>query len=596
MRKKTFPSLCFMVIGLLWVLSLEASAEIDISRLVQEAPPLETYGDVPAVIWQRHEDYGLLPDGAMFRDSLWVVMVTDKLRRDWPETILSVPAAGELKIRRADLFDPVSGERIRSVPYRLEDEKGYPVCRMDLGDADEAVLVLRFRQTYARRFSVDGIVELASDLPMWEGRFSVSVPQGSELYVQSNRLDPPKKTDRAGATKYLWTVYNLSAHKRVSLVEMGEPYLAFGLRSGKVPFLQYMGALEALDLSPLPSQLEGLKRIGDKVKAGKRLLRSVEGMTIPHSAGFIREEIPPEGPWTQWERTLLLGRWLEDFGWRSELVWLTFLPIGSNEPATLDNFASPALRLAPPGSNPWFYLPGQTVEPGEIPAALTGKTLYGGSPEAGLSVYSVDKGKTGDHRLTMEWLVSLGSDGLLSGELRLWVRNGWLWLFPDGGDVTWESLETVIPGISNWGDGRPKVHPMDYGYRIDLPVRKITGIPGGPGMLLRLPCLLPGALEDLASTVPPKKLKFPFVVEQKYSVSLPEGSRLLSVPPMNDRKEGELRFSESMRFNRKRRTLEGEEKIITWSSDYDDGFNVALGRMLGAWLRWKDLSAPISYR
>lgn len=115
-------------------------------------------------------------------------------------------------------------------------------------------------------------------------------------------------------------------------------------------------------------------------------------------------------------------------------------------------------------------------------------------------------------------------------------------------------------------------------------------------MLLRLPCLLPGALEDLASTAPPKKLKFPFVVEQKYSVSLPEGSRLLSVPPMNERKEGELRFSESMRFNRKRRVLEGEEKLITWSSDYDDGFSVALGRMLGAWLRWKDLSAPISYR
>lgn len=380
------------------------------------------------------------------------------------------------------------------------------------------------------------------------------------------------------------------------MVRLGEPYLAFSLRSGKVPFLQLLSSLNKLRVPPMPPALDRLNKIGDKVKAGKKLMRAMDSMILPDSGGMVREEIPSEGPWTYWERALLLRSWLEGMGWRTQVVWRTFLPIGSQEPAMIENLMSPVLRVAPPGSEYWLYVPGQTVEPGEVPPSLIGKTLYGGSPEEGFLTYSLDRGKAEDHRLTLAWILDLDPQGALSGVLQLWVRNGWLELFPDTDRMSWSELEKVLPGISQWKAGEPSLVPMDYGYRIDLPVKRQMGIPGGPGMLLRLPCLMPGSLEDLASVAPTQELLFPFVMEQKYSMTLPEGYSLMSTPGMSDRKEGDLRFSESLRLSKKRGSVEGESKIIAWSSRYDDQFSYGLPRVLGAWLRWRDMSLPLAIK
>ncbi len=579
----------FAIVGAFVLMAQTLSAgEVNIPRLVQEAPPLETYGSPAGVVWQRHESYGLRPDGAMLKESLWVVMTTHRLDRNWPESVLSTPFTGELEILEASLYDPVSGAKIAA----MSDDG----ASMTLGDHDEAVLVLRFRQIYPKRMSVEGLIIPASDLPVWEGRFSVAVPSGSELFVQSNGMDSPSIENSGGKSTYIWTTYNVPQRKRSSLVRLGDPYLAFSLRSGKVPFLQLLSTLNRISIPSMPPDLARLNRMGDKGKAGKKLMRAMDSMVIPGSDGMLREDIPPEGPWSYWERALILRSWLEGMGWRAQLVWRTFLPIGAQEPAMMENLRSPVLRVAPPGSEYWFYVPGQTVEPGNVPPSLIGKTLYGGSPEEGLLTYSLDRGKVEDHRLTIAWDLALDPQGALAGTLQLWVRNGWLELFPDTDRISWVALERVIPGVLSWKAGDPSLIPMDYGYRIDLPVKRHMGIPGGPGMLLRIPCLLPGALEDLTSLVPTKELLFPFVMEQKYSIALPEGYSLISTPAMSDRNEGNLKFSEYLRFSKKREVLEGESKIIANGSRYDDQFSYGLPRVLGAWLRWRDISIPLAIK
>ncbi|MDD4836248.1 MAG: hypothetical protein PHU72_03990 [Dethiosulfovibrio sp.] len=579
----------FAIMGAFVLMAQTLSAgEVNIPRLVQEAPPLETYGSPAGVVWQRHESYGLRPDGAMLKESLWVVMTTHRLDRNWPESVLSTPFTGELEILEANLYDPVSGAKIASLP----DDGSY----MSLGDHDEAVLVLRFRQIYPKRMSVEGLITPASDLPVWEGRFSVAIPSGSELFVQSNGMDSPTIDNAGGKSIYLWTTYNVPQRKRPSMIRLGDPYLAFSLRSGKVPFLQLLSTLNKVPVPPMPPELARLNRMGDKGKAGKRLMRAMDSMVIPGSDGMLREDIPSEGPWSYWERALILRSWLEDMGWRAQLVWRTFLPIGAQEPAMMENLRSPVLRVAPPGSDYWFYVPGQTVEPGNVPPSLIGKTLYGGSPEEGLLTYSLDRGKVEDHRLTIAWNLALDPQGALTGTLQLWVRNGWLEIFPDKDRISWVGLESVIPGLLAWKAGDPSLTPMDYGYRIDLPVKRHMGIPGGPGMLMRMPCLLPGALEDLTSLAPNKELLFPFVMEQKYTIALPGGYSLISTPAMSDRNEGALKFSEYLRFSKKREVLEGESKIIANSSRYDDQFTYGLPRVLGAWLRWRDISIPLAMK
>lgn len=566
---------------------------VDIARLVQEAPPLDTYGDVPGAVWQRREAYRLRPDGAMEKDSLWVVMITEKIDSAWPERHLSVPPGGELEIHEADLYDPVSGSRIRSVPWSIKDDRGYKKCVMDMGEPEEAVLVLRFRQVYPMKMSVEGLIRPSCGLPLWEGVFSVSFPSGSELFVQSDKMGRPKIDRAGGESVYSWTVYNVPGAKRQPLIQGEEPYLAFSLRSGKVPFVQILSRLEKSPIPPMPDEFARLTQMGDKTKAGKKLMKALDGRAIWNSPGVLRDPIPSSGPWTETERALVLNGWLKDLGWSSRVVWITFLPIGASEPAFADNLLLPVLMAAPPGSKPWFFLPGQTVEPGETPPALVGKTLYGGSVEEGLLSFSMNKGKAEDHRLTLSWDLNLEEQGVLAGTLRLWVRNGWAGLLPGPDSLSWQTLEDAIPGISSWKNGRPSVSPMDYGFRIDLPVKKSMGIPGGPGMLLRFPCLLPGALGDLARSEPPRELLFPFVLEQKYSIRLPDGFSPMSLPGMSDRTDGDLRFSETLRYSKKQRSLEGEEKIIAGSSLYDDGFSVGLNRMIGAWIRWGDLSVPL---
>ena len=551
----------------------EVIKEIDIPRLVQEAPPLDTYGDVPASVWLRQENYSLRSDGAMVKDSQWVVMLTSRLDDKWAEKLLTVPQPGELKVKKANLYDPASGEIVRKLKPVFEDDRGFRRCRLDLGDHDELVLVLSFTQVYDRRFSVDGVIKLKSELPLWEGLFSVEYPYGSDFYVKSNKMDMPKTEKKAGKVIKTWSIYNVPGKKRESLLSRDEPYLAFSLREGKVAFLQFLGELEQRLWPEKPQRFNRLDRIGDKARAGKMLLHSMNSsdMVIPSSRGVIRDKIPSEGPWTEWERVFLLKKWLIDLGWKAEVTWFTFLPIGvSGEPATMADLLSPVLRLASPGSEFWFYVMGQQVEPGEIPASIRGRKLYGGTLENGLSSYEVDQGETADHRLSIDWNVKLSPDGLLKGELKLWVRNGWIWIFPDSSQVTWKKLENMLSGITSWkSEGDIKVKVLDYGYRLSIPVSRMTGIPGGPGMLLRLPCLVPGAMIDLVSASTPAELKFPFVVEQSYRVLLPDGFKLLAPVPVSDRKEGDLSFEEKFRFSKKHNSIEAQEKLITWSSKYD---------------------------
>ncbi|PIE54844.1 MAG: hypothetical protein CSA35_04315 [Dethiosulfovibrio peptidovorans] len=594
MNRWRLSSVSFFLI-LIWSVAATAFEPIDIPRLVQEAPPLGTYGEPPAVIWQRQESYGLRPDGAMVKDSLWIVLVTETLNPTWPQNLLHVPHPGSLKILEADLYDPVSGKKLRSLEASINDEKGYSTCSMTLGDVDEAVLVLRFRQVYDGRFSVGGIVHFASDLPMWEGSVSVSVPSGTQLNVQSNRLDPPKSINKAGMTIRRWSIYNLPARERPSLLRRGDPYLAFGLRSGKDSFLYLLSELKSMLVPSVPSRFKPLFEKANRVTAGVALMRAMDGQVIPESRGCLREPIPEEGPWTEWERPFLLQSWLKKLGWKAQVFWTTFLPLAPNVPVSIESLLVPVLRVAPPGSDGWMYVPGQTVEPGESPPSLTGKTLYGVSAGNELLTCSVEQGKMAEHRLTLDWDLSLNLKGVLEGILHLWVRNGWVQVMPLSEDITWSGLEALLPSVLTWRAGDMDFYPMHYGYRIDIPVRKATGIPGGPGMLLRLPCLVPGALDDLGREKDGEFL-FPFVVEQQYRVALPKGVEVLSLPPMNDHSDGHLRFTEVLRFSKKQRALLGEEKVVSGTICYDQVTRSGLGKLLGSWLRWRSLSIPLSIR
>jgi hypothetical protein len=100
-----------------------------------------------------------------------------------------------------------------------------------------------------------------------------------------------------------------------------------------------------------------------------------------------------------------------------------------------------------------------------------------------------------------------------------------------------------------------------YGYRVSFPVQAAVGIPAPGQVLVRIPAVELPWLRALEQEQLPLRLRFPFVVEQKLDLSLPEGYRVLSLPPSREG-EGRIARRETLRFSEKRNAVLGETKLV----------------------------------
>ncbi|MDD3768790.1 MAG: hypothetical protein PHO50_08245, partial [Aminobacterium colombiense] len=62
-----------------------AASDIDIQRLVQEAPDFSLYEKAQGIVWLKDHHYTLLADGSMETDICWVVLVRDTIDPSWQD-------------------------------------------------------------------------------------------------------------------------------------------------------------------------------------------------------------------------------------------------------------------------------------------------------------------------------------------------------------------------------------------------------------------------------------------------------------------------------------------------------------------------------
>lgn len=584
--------ICLMALGATPALAeWEVAPEID--RLVSEAPPLVSFSEAEGLIWKRDLSYSLAADGSLLRTQKWLVLAGPfGLPSSWRHWIFPIAPGGQAEVFEAGLYNPISSRLVVPLLPLEKEEAGLSFVEVRLPpDTADLVLALGVRETLPRRYNVDDRIWTNLDLPLWESDVVVDVPGGADFaWTASDRLEPSKTTER-GRDRYSWRLVNRSAWRGGGLVDEGRPSLAFSLRRGLRSSLEELGSLQTglgLTLPPAlaasPSSVIGRgEAIIGYVEGGARLRDDI-------ASSWVRSEelLPLEGPWTEWERALLLGRWLSEAGWKCDILWQPLVPLDESVPATRTLWLRPVLSLAASGFPQSYYLPGQAVPLGEVPAEIRGKTLYGLDKGKVLSV-SVPGGDALSNRLRLTWRLDVDERGLATGDLVVDVFGGWFSLV---GEADSGGVEGLTFRGASLALGKPVVARRKEGLRMTYPVEGNLAIPGKDSLLLQIPGAVPWAFADLRRGLGPLTLQFPFVFEQAFEFALPRGYHPIDFPTKRNLETGSVRLTEAFREKKKAGTVEGSFRLVVTAKTLDDGGAATLASLIQRGDQWGALTLP----
>lgn len=574
-------------------------------EVLREAPSVEMYGTENGIVLLRDIKYNLLADGSMEKTTYLVLEEIHGLSKTWPSILLVAPPGGYCEIIEAQLYDPRTTAPMLSIKPReslLENGKTTEIrIPNNLGGR---ILVIGYRTVFPTNMNMEDKIELAMELPIWEQKISVEVPGGTRLVSQVSGLEP--MLQKTGPTDtYTWMIFDTRPVKTVGLLSEPSKVLVFSLREGlRTAFEEAMAEIPAPSETPVPKEVERLLVKGPSTGTGESILgffSENEFVSKILPADYVRSagEIPDEGPWSVREASFLLKNWLEEAGWKVEVLWEPAAGLGKMVPGTKKLWARSVLFLDPPAGKGFYYKVGQSTPPGTLDPSLLGKTLYG-KEQNSVVERVIPAGEAGDHRLTLRWNVELDENGTALGDLRIRARGGWLEMFSGGriptqqndfgflGDIKFPNM----PDIS-WQKARVKT--TSNGFDLDIPFRASLGIISAGDILVRWPvAILPWQFVLLSENkLPGLSLRYPFVFEQQVVLRLPDGFDVVALPSTRPYGFTGISLTEEMQYNRRKRNVEGGYKVVVSSSATDgEGFR-NLQSVIRRNLAWSDMTIPL---
>ncbi len=570
----------------------------EVSRLAREAPSLEQYPGMGGMVLQRKADYDLRADGALVKTERWIIQLTRDIPKAWQNWEIPVPPGGEAEILLAGLYGMPFGKLANPLLPLSVDKEGIPVLQVRIPYLDDRLaFVLEYRQIFPRRFDVGDFLWLQRDIPVWEQEIRARVPREAPLYWEGTGVDAPSVESSEIQDHYVWRSVNTPPWPGEGLLAEGRPSLAFSLRQGILGGLKTLEFYEKRSYPELQGIFRHIASDSKPHRRGKKLLEEMskeEYLLQGIASRLVREEgaLPPEGPWTSWERTLIARSWLGQVGWEVTLWWMPVFALSEKVPSTRDLWLEPVLECNPPGDIPFLYLLGQTVEYGKIPSSLWGKTLYRVS---GLEVQTkkVPEGSLEDHRLTLEWNLSMDVRGEAEGFLDLYVRGGWVDLF--GGEASKDprrALDSIRWSIPYSLKGDIIRESYGYGYRVRVPLSMKLGIPGTGQILAKVPGGELPWISRILRENPPFSLRFPFVLEQKLKLQLPPNFRMVGKIAPGEI-SGSIALKGDFYYNKRHNYIEGERKAMVKPTVIDSSLGEIFRSVLHGWERWKTIFVPL---
>lgn len=576
-------------------------SEREIMRLKDEVPSMEIYDGNDAVIWLRSDESKLSPDGSAEHFRAMVIMMGEKVPEDWKTLFYPAPAGGSVSVEEAAWYNTMTGMKEGDLPVEnrtLPGGASVSVVTVPEDTIGRAVVVA-VREKRGAGDGISGAVNMAGGLPIWEQTVSVEVPEGTEIFWDGRDMREPDESKSGGSVKYSWKVMNQLPWRGEGFVVNERPMLAFATGEGALTALREAGALAAsVPQLPIPEAAGKEAR-----RSGMSLIewvntpeRTLTGYPIDWVRG--KGEIPAEGPWTPWEQSFLLHKWLTELGWGSKIWWSPKMPVGESSPAAVSLFEGPVLELKLPGaSRSSYFVPGLPFTPGRVPLSLAGTELYG-EGENEPKTKKLSNGSASDSRLALLWKLKLDANGRAQGTLDVTVTGGWSELLSGSGIPAIEDASRLVLEKLNFAMLGMSLTATDVkeekkGYSMKFSVNCTPGIIHGESMLLRLPGGVPMRVSEMIGREENYTLRFPFTIDQKVRISMPGGFRLLQEPALKQLGEGTRAvLRESITHWPKRGELLADSLWVVKTRDVEGMTAQLLREELAATLRWPVIDLP----
>lgn len=585
---------------LLRVCEAGASSVANIPRMIQECPSFLDYPGSKGVIWLRDVAYSLGADGAMTRESLYVILARRGIDESWTRWALSSEGV-DAEVLEAAIYDPGSGRLLAPVLPRTGSEGGMKVTEVLFpAIQEEFIILLSFREKFPKRLSVDDLIWVNESLPIWELLVTVDVPAGSDLAVSARGAGNLKREGIGALERYSWHVVNSLPWTNRTLRGEARSYLAFSTRRGTEPLARMLSSYENIQTPLPPAHVASIIGQKNALKAGSSLITwinaapSIRGGEL---SSTVRPVIPDEGPWTEWEKVLILSSWMRKAGWDSTVHWLTAHALDEETPVTSGSVLRPVLELNLQGTSPFYLDLGQGYSRNETPPSLWGKYIYTSSGNR-LKGRMVSGSSAAEHRLSIEWTLELSPEGEAAGYVDVLARNGWsAFLFPGDGPndaAVKRAVEELFSGVVQRADVTSAVSkPIKYGYQLSMPVTLRNSIVSGGALLFSFPGIAPSWLMELGRWSEEYRIDFPFVIEQSFNLKLPPRTEVVMTPAPVERSLEKVKYEETVFYNKKRGTFTAGAKIILKSDYLYDAAGKSLGEAVHRWAAWSAKNLPL---
>jgi hypothetical protein len=435
----------------------------------------------------------------------------------------------------------------------------------------------------------------------------VTVPAGHSFYYGSNADVAPKASNVDDRMVYEWQVINTTADRPFSLRDERRRYVAFSSREGKEAAVRSIKALETVPIPELPAEAGGV--------GGKRIkTRNVEAKTVRNLLQWLYEqpeivlpdgtlrEIPAGGPWTRHEKLLLAYEGLKNAGLDVRLFWQLAYRPAAGEPVCAGMAVTPVLEISglDSKSDAFYYTMEQAPRMGENSVSLWGQRIYGITPDGALEERKVDDSSAALNRLSLNFDLTLNKDGIMSGTLRIVERNAWRrFLLPEDESPTDAALVSLMkelfPRVPRYGDVKFTDAGGEHRIQMALTGTQVIKSTGDPNFLVPLPPLIPSWFKNLSSGPFPYTLRFPFIMEARFKLTLPDSTVNVILPTPAERNTGKVKYTESYKLSKKK-VLTAEARMTVGTTVIEDESAADLNVALQNWQNFMVRHLPVQLR
>ncbi|GHS88315.1 hypothetical protein AGMMS49957_09610 [Synergistales bacterium] len=520
----------------------------DMASMIQQNPDFSTYPGYDGVIWLKQREYALAEDGGVERRNLWVILGRKGLDVRWLKWDIAIPEGwegrrGAVEFQAASVYSPGEGKKIADIAPSAGDGVTRSVSFPSEALPDEFILVIAWSELFPNKLSIDDLVWVSESLPVWEDVTLATVPATQQFYYTSNTGVEPEQRQTGTSILYEWRVINTLPDARVSLLDSPRSYIAFGVREGK--------------------------------DGAARLLKSLEPAVMARFA-----KIAPKGLDTR-------------------IFWILAYPPNTGEPICDGMAVSPVLAVSDNKNTRYYDLKETSYESlsasmskKEDSVSLRGREIWGVNDEGKTEKRQIPNLSASQNRLGARFDMSLDKNGILSGTVKITALEAWGDLF-SGLDLK-DVMSEIFPQPIRWGEIKKTGKNALEITAVFAPVQAIKSS-DGDRVMVSIPSMRPKCITNLRPDASgPKTLRFPFTVDARFVLALPEGTEsvLLPEPAESDR----AKIKSSVTYKYRKRIMTAEGRLTVGAVKLDEESAPALGTAITNWQNLMTKPLPIKIK